>query len=76
MLNSETMEAIEPESGYKYLGILEADGIKHKDIRKKKERGFVMIRFKDEWQKHNFNNKLACSFSGLACSRNSEVDRR
>lgn len=38
MLNSETMEAIEPESGYKYLGILEADGIKHKDIRKKKRK--------------------------------------
>lgn len=39
--SNERMKAIQSDSGYKYLEVLEADGIRHRDIKEKTTKEYL-----------------------------------
>lgn len=80
MLSREMTKAIKPLSSYKYLGILEAGGIKHDDMKEMAQGRAAAtseknIGSKAKRQRHNVSNKLAPSRSSAVWPWNPEMDK-
>ena len=66
------MKTIE-EGGYKYLGILEADGVKHKEMKgqiKKEYIRRVRTKVKVKWNEYYFGHQFKSSIHCNIWSRN------
>ena len=79
MPDGKMMKNIE-EGGYKYLGILEANGVKHEEMKDQIKKEYFRIlqkytKVKIKWKGYYFNHQFKSSFHCKICSRNHKLEK-
>ena len=75
MSNGKMMKNIE-KSGYKYLGILEADGVKHEEMKGQINKEYIRrVRNIVKWRGYYFGHQLKSSFHCKIWRINHKLDK-